>query len=217
MNEQEMRQHFQELLPWHVNGTLDPDQRVWVENYVRTHPDAKAELVWNESLQSKFQARMPTVAADAGWDTLQQRIRQERRAAAPSILEKITKFFGGIRLTPALTTAAAVILVQAGVIGTLLKHGDPDNAGNKDIYRNVGTAPYTGPVVAVTFKEAATEKELRQLLRSVDASIISGPGQLGNYILLIPGGRINDAAKLLQANSLVEAASVLEHLPSKPD
>ena len=215
MNEQEMRQRFQELLPWHVNGTLDPAHRAWVEDYVRAHPAAKAELAWTEALQSKTQERVPDVAADAGWSKLQQRIRQERRAEAPSFAERISRFLSSVHLTPAMATAAAVILVQAGVIGTLLRQSGVDESGNKDVYRNVGSAPYTGPVVEVTFKEAATEKEMRLLLMSVKGNVISGPSQLGNYLVFISDGKVNDAAKLLQASSLVDSASVLEHTPQK--
>lgn len=217
MNEQEMRQHFQELLPWHVNGTLDPAQRAWVEDYLRAHPAAKAELAWNEALQTKVQERVPTVAPDAGWNTLQHRIRQERRAQAPSFAARISTFFGNLRLAPVMATAAAIILVQAGVIGTLLKHSGVDDADNNDVYRNIRTVPYTGPVVAVMFKETVTEKEMRHLLMSVNGTVIGGPGQLGNYLVFVPVGKVNEAAKLLQASPLVDSASVLEHLPQKSD
>ena len=216
MNEQEMHRQFQELLPWHVNGTLDSAQREWIDEYVRSRPEAKAELTWNEALQTRVKDRVPAVAADAGWNTLQQRIRKERAAVAPSIMDRLSNLFG-FRFTPAMATAAAVILVQAGVIGTLLRHSGVDDAGNNDVVRNIPSATYRGPVVEVTFKESATEKEMRRLLMSVNGTVIGGPGQLGNYLLFIPTGKMSEAAKLLQASPLVDSASVLERMPHKAD
>jgi anti-sigma factor RsiW len=217
MNEQEMRRQFQELLPWHVNGTLDPAQREWIDEYVRSHPEAKAELTWSEALQSRVKERVPTVAADAGWNTLQKRIRQERAANAPSMMERISNLLAGLRFTPAMATAAAVILVQAGVIGTLLRHSGVDDANNADVYRNIRSATYTGPVVEVTFKETATEKEMRRLLMSVNGNVIGGPGQLGSYLVFVSTGKVNEAAKILQASPLVDSANVLEHMQQKAD
>jgi hypothetical protein len=217
MNENETRQHFQELLPWHINGTLDTEQKRWVEEYLSTHPQAKSELLWNEALQTRVRERAPSVAADVGWSTLQQRIRLERRAQAPSLMGRLSQLLGGFRFTPAMATAAAVILVQAGVIGTLLRHSGQDDAVDKDVYRNIGSAPYTGPVVEVTFKEGATEKEMRRLLMSVNGNVVGGPGQLGNYLVFIPAAKIGDAEAILRASPLVESAAVLEHLPPRSE
>ena len=73
MNEQQMKERFEALVPWHVNGTLEQGEREWVERYVRDHPEAAAELRWYESLQSRIRENAPVVAADFGWDKLQRR------------------------------------------------------------------------------------------------------------------------------------------------
>ena len=54
MSDQQMNDRFRELLPWHVNGTLGRDEREWVEQYLVTHPELRAELSWYESLQNRM-------------------------------------------------------------------------------------------------------------------------------------------------------------------
>src|SRR5688572_8739895 len=49
-----MKAKFDELLPFYVNGSLSEADRVWVEDYLRQHPGAAAELHWYESLQGRL-------------------------------------------------------------------------------------------------------------------------------------------------------------------
>lgn len=73
-----MRQRFVELAPWHVNGTLSAADRVWVDGYVRSHPEARAELDWYASLQQQILADTPEAWPDAGFERLLHRVRLER-------------------------------------------------------------------------------------------------------------------------------------------
>jgi hypothetical protein len=73
-----MRQRFLELAPWHLNGTLSAADRAWVDDYVRSHPEACAELEWYASLQQQILADVPEVPPDAGLERLLHRVRLER-------------------------------------------------------------------------------------------------------------------------------------------
>src|SRR2546422_6405133 len=90
MDEQEstMRRRFAELAPWHVNGTLSQADRAWVEDYVRSHPKAAAELQWYASLQEKIKADIPQVSPDIGLERLLNRVRLEKRRVAKSQARK---------------------------------------------------------------------------------------------------------------------------------
>jgi len=73
-----MRQRFVELAPWHVNGTLSPADRAWVDDYIRSHPEARAELEWYALLRHEIRADVPKVSPDAGLERLLHRVRLER-------------------------------------------------------------------------------------------------------------------------------------------
>lgn len=214
MNEQEMKARFQELLPWHVNGTLDVDQRRWVDEYLREHPEAKGELNWFESLQNRMQDNAPNVSDEIGMDKLFHRIRTERKAKAPSFMERVSELLG-IKFTPALAMTAGVILAQAGIIGALLLKQGPESVPDFAQTRGVQTSNiFAGPFVQITFRPDATEQDIRALLTSVQGNIVSGPGQLGGYYVAVPGGKADEAAKKLQGNKAVESTSVVAQLPA---
>ena len=71
-----MRRRFLELAPWHVNGTLPAADQAWVEDYVRSRPEAHAELTWYALLQEKIRADAPPVPPEAGLERLLHRIRK---------------------------------------------------------------------------------------------------------------------------------------------
>ena len=74
-----MRQRFVDLAPWYVNGTLPAADRAWVDAYVRSHAEARAELDWYASLQQEIRAGAPDASPDAGLERLLDLVRLERR------------------------------------------------------------------------------------------------------------------------------------------
>jgi hypothetical protein len=219
MNEQQMKAQFQEWLPWHVNGSLEADRRAWVDQYLKDHPEARAELRWYESLQQRIQDNAPDVSADIGLHKLMARVRQERHAQAPSLMERINQFFAGFRPVPAFALAASLILVQAGVIGVLLiqQHkaevAAPDYGGMRAIPNEQAQVV---PVLQVNFKPDSTERDIRMLLVSVGGSVVAGPGQLGNYVISVAPEKLTQAREQLAQSKIVEAVSVLQNAPTQP-
>lgn len=225
MTEEEMKARFEELAPWHVNGTLAPAERTWVEEYAQRHAEARAELQWYEALQTQIHDNVAEVSDEIGWDRLQSRIRAERRQAQTktswldSIREFVTGTLGGgqLALRPALAYAGvAVLVVQAGVIGSLLIDRDRDQAALEQ-WRSVQaqSSAIAGPVLRVAFKPDATEQDIRMLLLHTGATIVGGPGQLGNYILYVPAERFAAAQEALRNDSHVDNVDVLNTIPSK--
>jgi anti-sigma factor RsiW len=217
MNEQQMREQFQQWLPWHVNGTLDAGKRAWIEQYLKDHAEARAELRWHESLQTRIQEHAPEIAADQGLDKLMARIARQPRPAAPSLMERINGFFATFRLTPAYALAATVILAQAGVIGMLLlQHSKQDDRGELGAVRSLPAGQaLSAPVLKVNFKPEATEREIRMLLVSVGGTVIDGPGQFGSYIVTVAPNKLEQAQQQLSQSRIVEAASVAHGLSPK--
>ena len=218
MDEQEstMRRRFAELAPWHVNGTLSQADRAWVEDYVRSHPKAAAELQWYASLQEKIKADVPQVSPEIGLDRLLNRVHVEKRRVAKRrtdnaierMLTPVRDFAASLFLRPAYAYAAvALVVVQAGVIGALFVEQRNTEQEYAD-YRSIATVPATGPVLRVSFKTDARESDIRQALVDIGGTLVGGPGQLGQYIVKVPAQRIELAANTLRSNSAVESVDI---------
>lgn len=206
-----MRQRFEELAPWHVNGTLSESDRRWVDDYVHAHPKAAAELDWYASLQEKIRADAPAVSADVGLDRLLDRVRLEkqRRSARQRegfldrLLAPARGMVASLTLRPVYAYAGAALLVlQAGVIGTLVV--DQANTEREFAeYRSIAPVPAPGQVLRVTFKDDAPERDIRHALVGIGGTIVAGPSQLGEYVVMVPPAKIGAAAETLRANPAV--------------
>jgi hypothetical protein len=211
-----MKKRFQELVPWHVNGTLEQSDREWVDRYLREHPEARAELRWWDSLSARIRENAPAVSAEIGMDKFMARIRAERPLSRPvksiGMMERINELFARFNLTPAMAVAATLVVAQAGVIAGLLLQQRSE--GDLGAVRAIGPAQIvSGPVVQVSFKPDAAERDIRSLLVSVNGMLVGGPGQLGNYLVLVPADKVNDAAQKIAASGLADEVSVLPHPP----
>jgi hypothetical protein len=226
MNEQEMKARFDELAPWHANGTLDPTESRWVEDYARTHPDAGAELHWYTAFRRELTANQPDISPELGWDKLAARIATEKRATRKSFGERAREFLGGLlgvsreggslALRPALAYAAvAIVVVQAGVIGALVTQQGKQDAELAQWRSMRATGVIGGPVLRLSFKPETTEQDIRTLLVRMDGSLVGGPGQLGAYIVYVPADRITAAQAAAQQDAHVESVDVLATLPVK--
>jgi anti-sigma factor RsiW len=222
------RERFAELLPWYVNGTLSEADRQWVEAYLKENPKARAELDWFRSLQQGIEESAPKVPATIGLTKTMALIRGDQ----PTLMERIMGFFGGmfatpaaagragragggaLSLRPALAIALVVaVVVQAGIIASMFGSRGGDQAA---MMRAGSTVPAEeGPVLKLAFVPDAKEADLRLLLVGVQGTIVSGPGQLGDYYVRVPAGKEADAQKQLAASPLVQSAEIVPGLPPR--
>ena len=214
--ERMMRQKFSELAPWHVNGTLSAVDRAWVDDYLRAHPKAAAELEWYASLQQKIKADVPQVSPEIGLDRLLDRVRMEKRRTAERrtqhaidrFLGPVKEFVASLFLRPTYAyAAAALVVVQAGVIGALIVE-QRNTEQEYSEYRSIATVPATGPLLRVSFKADARETDIRNALIDIGGTLVGGPGQLGEYVVRVPTDRIEVAANTLRSNASVEAVEI---------
>jgi hypothetical protein len=216
-----MKSRFDELLPFYVNGTLDADDRTWIERYLREHPLAANELNWLRSVQTMTQAEVAPASADVGLERAMQRIRAERAQAAPvaatSLVEQARHWLSRLlpqpMLKPALAGALAVIALQTVVITAMV--------GEREETSPIRTTPPVnvteqGVFVKVNFRPDATEADIRMLLLDVQANIASGPGQLGDYYVRVPAWQADAVTAMLGASAIVEGVAVVDALPAWP-
>jgi hypothetical protein len=217
-----MKTRFDELLPFYVNGTLNADDRAWIEHYLREHPLAANEVNWLRSVQATTQNEAVPVSSEVGLERALRRIHGERAAAAPvqaplSAVERLrnwlSRLFPAPMLKPALAGALAVIALQTVVITSMV--GEREEMSPTRNPRPFGMTEQ-GPYVKVSFRSDATEADIRMLLLDVQANIASGPGQLGDYYVRIPAGQVDAVQAMLGASAIVEGVAVVDALPAWP-
>jgi anti-sigma-K factor RskA len=209
-----------QLLSFYVNGTLTGPERERVETALRDDAQARALLDWEKALRRSVQNDPQfDIAEDRGLAQVMQRIRAETKSAAAAAprraprADTFARFREFFRWSPALALACGVMAVQFGVIVHLT-----GLRGEESEYSGVRTmiTRHSETFVRVAFKPEATENDLRTLVRSVDAEIVAGPSQIGDYYLVVPAKNAEAALKTLQSSTSVESAEVVRALPSRP-
>lgn len=210
-----------ELLPWFANGSLNDADSRWVSAWLAAHPeetDVHAELAWLKQSALQYKNTVETPAADKGLDVLLARIHAEkataaqRRAVATDTSEDLWTKLKSWFATPAFgLSMAALLLVQTGVIGLLMRH-TPAPTETPSSSQSQTMTPLSGGQVAapagmallqVTFLPTATERDIRATLNNAQAQIISGPSSLGVYVLAVPAAELEKSQNALRGQSQV--------------
>jgi anti-sigma factor RsiW len=177
------------LLPWFVNGTLDDDERALVERHLRQCERCRREVEWLQELHAAC-AAAATSGASPALDGLRQRLARPRAAA------------GRWQVLPWSRAVIAAQLAAILVLGAVVVGSDESKAP----YRTLGAAESAARASAslvVVFDPAATELELRRILRTAGARIVDGPTQANAYLLDVPSGAREDAIRTLKTDRRV--------------
>jgi hypothetical protein len=204
-----MKQRFDELLPWYANGTLDEADRAWVDQYLSEHPEARAELDWYHSLSQRLQDSAPAVPESLGLAKAMTLIRGDR----PTLSERVSAFFANLGVRPVTAFAGlAIFAVQAGVILDMVNTAREDAS---EIRALRASTVDEGPMLKLNFAPDAKEAEIRHLLMSVQGRLAGGPGQLGDYFVIVPRGKEAAIAEQLKSSPIVAAVTLAPGLPPR--
>ena len=178
-----LHEQAQQLLPWYVNGTLEPDDRAMVEAHLAECVECRADLA-AEQVLARDVAALP-LDVEHAWSMLSERIDAEgppRRLAEPVPFLR-RKVAMGWALGGPLAAAAAV------AFAVMVVPGAPSPAG--ETYRALGSAPTAQPGNAlVMFRPDARDVDLRSALTKAGARVVDGPTATGAYVVRIaPAGR----------------------------
>lgn len=180
------------LLPWLANGTLEDDERAWVEQHLGECTACQRELAWLQSLQSACSTDQATAGSTRAWRRLRQRLasgggHKTRRRQRPWLYWVIA--------------AQAAVMLALGI--ALLRAGQPPPA----TYHTLSAAPVAQERLVVVFDPQLTEARMRRLLQACDARVIDGPTAAGAWILSVPSARaptIREALRAAPGVTLVE-------------
>ena len=198
-----LHEQAQQLLPWYVNGTLEPDDRAMVEAHLAECVECRADLA-AEQVLARDVAALP-LDVEHAWSMLSERIDAEgppRRLAEPVPFLR-RKVAMGWALGGPLAAAAAVALA------VMVVPGAPSPAG--ETYRALGSAPTAQPGNAlVMFRPDARDVDLRSALTKAGARVVDGPTATGAYVVRIaPAGRAQ-ALDRLRATPQVALAEPID-------
>ena len=226
MKQTESRSHreIQDLLPWYVNGTLSRPEHEEVGAHLAVCADCAAETGLLQSVSSAVKdsnERLPS-PSDNQLDALLSRIKKGEAAGLRRRLgarlkewwEPLPAFAKWALVAQAvavitLACASAVLLrranlLEAEALRDRQRVGGPEAMPTQDgqeiRYKALSgqQEEAAGPVVKITvvFREDATEKEIRELLKVIKATIVSGPSPVGFYVLSIAVPPDSDARKV---------------------
>jgi anti-sigma factor RsiW len=206
----------EELLPWYVNGTLDPDERAEVQAHLDRCSHCRVEVDALRAFRGEYAERER--APDPGPSLARLRARMAEQAApprghasrrAPSQPQGWLAHPGLRGWLPwafAAQTASIAILCVV-----LLALGDRPAE-----YRTLGaaepaakTASARGNVV-VAFEPQLPEAELRRIVRATGARIVDGPTSTHAYVLDVPAPQVADTLTALRGEQGVRLAERLE-------
>jgi len=172
-----------DLLPWLVNDTLEPGERVEVEAHVAACRECRDERERCRTMAALVRkADVAPSPHPAQLARLVQRIDEGERTKK---VRTIAGFLGG---TPSavrwalVAQAAAVVLLLAAVFW-------PGPHGG---YRVLDDPP-AGPAASVSqhqirvvFAPGTTEPDMRRLLLEIGGEIVGGPSPLGAWVVAVP-------------------------------
>ncbi len=108
-----------------------------------------------------------------------------------------------------LSLAASIVLAQAAIIANLMRehpNGSMEEQINKaSEFRSVPQAPDTFAYIEVNFKPDAKEIDIRKVLTKLNASIVDGPDEFGQYRVKVKVGSERAASQVLQESGLTDS------------
>jgi hypothetical protein len=203
---------FQRLvaaLPWYVNATLNPEERVWVESCLASSAQAQQELLWYQNLESEVKHSQNAAQGDLGLSKVMQTINAHSTGWVRLIQWLSAPLAGGTpRFGPIMLGLAGLLIMQSVMITTSIhtKQSPADSRSNAK-----GLAD--GPLIRVNFKPEASERAIRLLLLDTQSIIVAGPSTLGDYYLKVAAPRTESVSTVLKSSAIVQSVSIVAQLP----
>jgi anti-sigma factor RsiW len=201
-------QKLQELLPWFVNGTLDGDEIVLVEQHLQTCTACRTELDCLRVLQTEYVRVDSAPDAERALASLRPRLMDAVEPAAPRSRPARGRF-GLPGLSP--TWIKLALAAQFGVIFALgWEVLQPDRAPLEYHTLSAPGAPvHAAGSLVVVFDPGAPQREVAQILRRSHARIVDGPTASNGYVLEVARGELESALTHLRAEPAVVLAEPL--------
>jgi hypothetical protein len=190
----------QMLLPWRVNGTLEPGEAAVFEAHLAECDECREDLAANLALRRLY-AGIP-VEPEPARPALLGVLGAGRASPAGSSLTFLKRGMasGWGRVAQAAVAAAAAVALVLVVAPSQRDDG----------YRLLGSESAEAPGNAIVlFSPDTAERDLRSALEGVGARLVDGPTASGAYVVHVPeDGRTVALARLRQLPHVILAEPV---------
>ena len=185
--------HWSYLVPWYANGTLSPEERVQVEEHLKTCSECQREVQWLQSVSTSM-AEIPEVAPDAGASFAKTlaAIDHSESAKTPVRSSWFANWFNmiwnpSVPVARFVFAAQLILIVGLGIYSFRPQNIKPGFATLSGSEKTTGGARLT-----INFAPDATVKQINETLTAIGARIVSGPSALGMYVVELPIGTEKD-------------------------
>ena len=173
-----------ELLPWHINGTLQASERARVDEHVRTcllcHRELDEQQQLHELIRESDTVR---ISPRSSFDTLMRRIDSSATAA--------TGLSFGYRAQAVAWLPVAAALLAVGVVLVVLFSANPDRSGDfRTLSSDTPILQSDAAALQMVFAQHATVEEIRKVVAGIGGRIADGPSGAGVYTIELLDGAV---------------------------
>lgn len=193
-----------ELLPWYVTDRLDADERTRVEAHLTRCRSCRAEVAFQQRLGTEV-ASLP-IEVEHGWAQLRRQIESEAERPWRRLLRGFAGRASWLVAGGALTAAVTMFAVLPSL----------PSATPTAEYSALGAAePQPVGEIVVVFRDDASERQVRDVLRANGMRVVDGPTSTDAYVLDALPGRRDAALESLRLSGLVTLAEPLAVGPDR--
>lgn len=176
-------QDVEELLPWYVTGRVSREEAKGIEAALKTMPDLADKLAQvqreREAVARAAEAVEP--APPEGLQRLLQQVDATRQWRVPRIDNRAEISWLRATMSRSAIWQAGFAVACVAIVALGVRLYDPPSPAALGVATSIGGAE--GATLLVTFQPAATAGDIAALLTGLKATIVSGPGPDGAYVL----------------------------------
>jgi len=188
------------LLPWYVNGTLDPAETALVEEHLAACADCRADLEADRALGR--QVADLSMDVEHGWAAMRTRMEttpQVRPASPMRFLRRPVAI--GWAVAGQLAAAALIVAIALPA-----RHAQTDAD-----YHVLGSAAVAAPGnLIIQFKPDVSEGAMRAAFMRAGSRVVDGPTASGAYVLRVDGNKRDAALNQLRATPGIALAEPID-------
>ena len=191
-----MNKELDDKLALMVNGQLDEQEAVALEEQIKDDAELGAEADFLKALQSGIKNQSDTPPGAAGLARLMRDIESEQAQVKPQdnasarpapITKQTIKVQAAANSSnfwkPISIAACCLLAMQSFFVMQDNNHNDPSS-----VVTLSGHQAAAGPQLQVVFSDTATAAQIRESLLGINANLVGGPGALGIYTVQLPPG-----------------------------
>ena len=195
------------LLPWHINGSLDNEQRKMVDSHIAVCITCRSELNTQHRIAQIVQSRdTAAVVADIGFAQLRRRILPERR----SLFSRVRDWSCSKLSAPAWVWASGVAVAASVLMALPLLHAPGGPATVPGEFRTLsaddGHLDFHANSLRLIFSEGLDDETRQDILHMIKAVAITAHSSRGVLTVQVPDGELAPALALLRDRKEVRLA-----------